>query len=137
MAITLIGLFFSACKKDNNNDDDDNQPVSYSVTYNFEFPHGDFKDFVLKYMDKNQQMQTVDVQNFPWALTLNDFPKGDSAILEVKFTALPSSQIDFSGKVEYTSGGSSFGQNTCGQVINGLTAEVPLQCNAGLKVDDE
>lgn len=136
IVISVIGLFLIACNKDNNNDDDDNQPVTYTVTYSFEFPHGDFKDFVLKYMDKEQQMQTVDVQSFPWTITLTDFQKGDSAILEVKFTALPSPQIDFSGKVDYTSGSGSLGISNCGQVITGLTEEVPLQCNAALKIGE-
>ncbi|MCF8227882.1 MAG: hypothetical protein K9G58_11570 [Bacteroidales bacterium] len=136
LVISMIAVILTSCKKDNDNDENEKKPVSYTLTYAFEFPHGDYEDMVFRYMNKDQEMKTVENPVFPWTLSLDDFRLGDSACLSVKFTALPGAQIDFSGKTSYSGTNGGLGQQTCGQTINGLSEKVTLECNAPLKITE-
>lgn len=127
-AIAAIVIMFSACKKDDDNNDTPPETTYYTVTYSFGIEVGNYENLNIQYMDKDQQIQSVDSPALPWEMKIDKFEEGKTIKLVVNFTAKPSDTLSYAGEAKYEGTDGSIDIKQCAQKLTGLSADVPINC---------
>jgi hypothetical protein len=127
-SLVLVAVFtisFLSCESDKTTPAAD--PV-YKVEYTFAIDQGNYSDVVLKYIDQNGQLITLNDPTLPWSLTINNAQTGQDYYVKSNFNAKPSAL--FKSKTQlvfYKDAGITRNEN-CSQNFTNLTITAPLSC---------
>lgn len=100
----------------------------YKVEYTFSIEQGNYSDVVLKYIDQNGQLITLNDPTLPWSLTINNAQTGQDYYVKSNYNAKPSAV--FKSKTQlvfYKDAGITRNEN-CSQNFTNLSITAPLSC---------
>ena len=121
----VFAIPFLSCESDKTTPT--TNPV-YKVEYTFSIEQGNYSDVVLKYIDQNGQLITLNDPTLPWSLTINNAQTGQDYYVKSNYNAKPSAV--FKSKTQlvfYKDAGITRNEN-CSQNFTNLTITAPLSC---------
>lgn len=123
--LAVFAISFFSCESDKTTPT--TNPV-YKVEYTFSIEQGNYSDVVLKYIDQNGQLITLNDPTLPWSLTINNAQPGQDYYVKSNYNAKPSAV--FKSKTQlvfYKDAGITRNEN-CSQNFTNLTITAPLSC---------
>lgn len=123
--VAVFAIPFLSCESDKTTPT--TNPV-YKVEYTFSIEQGNYSDVVLKYIDQNGQLITLNDPTLPWSLTINNAQTGQDYYVKSNYNAKPSAV--FKSKTQlvfYKDAGITRNEN-CSQNFTNLTITAPLSC---------
>ena len=121
----VFAIAFLSCESDKTTPS--TNPV-YKVEYTFSIEQGNYSDVVLKYIDQNGQLMTLNDPTLPWSLTINNAQTGQDYYVKSNYNAKPSAV--FKSKTQlvfYKDAGITRNEN-CSQNFTNLSITAPLSC---------
>jgi len=125
LLLSLMALTLAACESDKTTPAAD--PV-YKVEYTFAIDQGNYSDVVLKYIDQNGQLITLNDPTLPWSLTINNAQTGEDYYVKSNFNAKPSAVFKSKTQINFYKDEIQTRNENCNQNFINLTNTAPLSC---------
>ncbi len=125
LSLVVFVLAFLSCDSDKPAPAAD--PV-YKVKYTFSIDQGNYSELVLKYLDENGELITLNNPTLPWSFTINNAEIGQNYYVISNYNAKPSAVFKSNTQLIFYEDEIKTRTENCNQNFTNLIMTIPLNC---------